>query len=248
MTFCAVIPTYNNARTVADIVRRTLAQCPDVIVVDDGSTDNTQEVLTPLANSIDIISYRSNRGKGYALRCGLEEACRRGFDYAVTLDSDGQHMPEDIPLLTSAVRGKVPAGQRRAPTLVIGSRNLQADGMPAKNSFANRFSNFWFTLQTGIALPDTQTGFRLYPLHHLPNLNIITSRYESELELLVFSAWRGVRLIPVDINVVYPEDRVTHFRPFADFLRISILNSVLCIAALLYGYPRMLITKLLTLN
>ena len=238
MTFCAVIPTYNNARTVADIVRRTLAVCPQVIVVNDGSTDNTLAVLEPLKDKIQLITYTRNRGKGHALRLGLESARKAGFDYAVTIDSDGQHSPEEIPALVAAAMGD--------NTLVVGSRNIQADGMPAGNTFANRFSNFWFRLQTGIRLPDTQTGFRIYPLHHLPCLALLTARYESELELLVFSAWRGVRLVPVGISVSYPDDRVTHFRPFWDFFRISLLNSVLCILALVYGYPRMLITKLLT--
>ena len=236
MTFCAVIPTYNNARTVADIVRRTLAVCPQVIVVNDGSTDDTLAVLEPLRESIELITYVRNRGKGHALRLGLEAARRVGYDYAVTLDSDGQHSPEEIPVLTAAAEDD--------NTLVVGSRNLQADGMPAGNTFANRFSNFWFRLQTGIRLPDTQTGFRLYPLHHLPCLALLTARYESELELLVFSAWRGVKLVPVGISVSYPDDRVTHFRPFRDFLRISLLNIVLCLLALVYGYPRMLFLKL----
>lgn len=240
MTFCSVIPTYNNARTVADIVRRTLAVCPQVIVVNDGSTDDTLAVLEPLKDKIQLITYSRNRGKGHALRLGLESARKAGYDYAVTIDSDGQHSPEEIPALVAAAMGD--------NTLVVGSRNIQADGMPAGNTFANRFSNFWFRLQTGIRLPDTQTGFRIYPLHHLPCLSLLTARYESELELLVFSAWRGVRLVPVGISVSYPDDRVTHFRPFWDFFRISLLNSVLCILALVYGYPRMLITKHLTLN
>ena len=238
MNFCAVIPTYNNARTVADIVRRTLAVCPHVIVVNDGSTDDTLAVLEPLKDNIQLITYTRNRGKGHALRHGLEAARKAGCDYAATIDSDGQHSPEEIPTLVAAAVGD--------NTLVVGSRNIQADGMPAGNTFANRFSNFWFRLQTGISLPDTQTGFRLYPLHHLPCLRLLTARYESELELLVFSAWRGVKLVPVGISVNYPDDRVTHFRPFWDFFRISLLNSVLCILALIYGYPRMLITKLLT--
>ena len=244
MTYCAVIPTYNNARTVADIVRRTLAVCPHVIVVNDGSTDDTLDVLEGVKGEkgIEIISYDRNRGKGHALRLGLEAARKAGYDYAVTIDSDGQHSPEEIHNLINAL----PTIHYPLPTLVVGSRNIQADGMPAGNTFANRFSNFWFRLQTGINLPDTQTGFRLYPLHHLPCLALLTARYESELELLVFSAWRGVRLVPVGISVSYPEDRVTHFRPFWDFFRISLLNSVLCILALVYGYPRMLITKLLT--
>ncbi len=240
MTYCAVIPTYNNARTVADIVRRTLAVCPKVIVVNDGSSDDTIQVLKPYSNEITLISYSRNRGKGHALRLGLEAARTAGFDYAATIDSDGQHKPEEIPQLVAAVVGE--------NTLVVGSRNLQADGMPAGNTFANRFSNFWFRLQTGIRLPDTQTGFRLYPLHHLPCLRLLTARYESELELLVFSAWRGVRLVPVGISVSYPDDRVSHFRPFWDFLRISILNTIICLLAIVYGYPRMLITKLLTHN
>jgi glycosyltransferase involved in cell wall biosynthesis len=240
MTLCTVIPTYNNARTVADIVSRTLAVCNNVIVVNDGSTDDTLAVLGPYADKIHLITYSRNRGKGHALRLGLEAARKAGHDYAATIDSDGQHCPEEIPLLMAAATDD--------NTLVVGSRNLQADGMPAGNTFANRFSNFWFRLQTSISLPDTQTGFRLYPLRHLPSLGLLTSRYESELELLVFSAWRGVKLVPVGISVSYPDDRVTHFRPFQDFFRISLLNTVLCLLALVYGYPRMLISRLVTHN
>jgi glycosyltransferase involved in cell wall biosynthesis len=234
MNYCALIPTYNNARTVADIVRRTLAVCTDVIVVNDGSTDNTLEMLDNV--KCEVISYSRNRGKGYALRRGLEAARAAGFDYAVTIDSDRQHSPEEIPQLIKAIGTE--------PTLVVGSRNLQADGMPAGNTFANRFSNFWFRLQTGLRLPDTQTGFRVYPLHNLPCLKLLTYRYESELELLVFSAWRGVNIVPVPVSVSYPADRVSHFRPFYDFFRISILNTVLCLLAIVYGYPRMIINRM----
>ena len=234
MKYCVVIPTYNNARTVADIVRRTLAVCTDVIVVNDGSTDTTHEELGSV--KCKVISYSRNRGKGYALRRGLEAARAAGFDYAVTIDSDGQHAPEEIPQLIKAID--------KQPTLVVGSRNLQADGMPSGNTFANRFSNFWFLIQTGLRLPDTQTGFRVYPLHDLPCLNLLTYRYESELELLVFSAWRGVNIVSVPVSVSYPADRVSHFRPFRDFLRISLLNTVLCLLAIVYGYPRMLLNRM----
>ena len=234
MKYCVVIPTYNNARTVADIVRRTLAVCTDVIVVNDGSTDTTLEELGSV--KCEVISYSRNRGKGYALRRGLEAARAAGFDYAVTIDSDGQHAPEEIPQLIKAID--------KQPTLVVGSRNLQADGMPSGNTFANRFSNFWFLIQTGLRLPDTQTGFRVYPLHDLPCLNLLTYRYESELELLVFSAWRGVNIVSVPVSVSYPADRVSHFRPFRDFLRISLLNTVLCLLAIVYGYPRMLLNRM----
>lgn len=241
MNYCAVIPTYNNVRTVADIVRRTLAVCSDVIVVNDGSTDDTLQELQPFGDTIRIITYSRNRGKGYALRRGLEAARKAGFDYAVTIDSDGQHSPEEIPTLTAATQ-TIKHSSNQA-ILVVGSRNLQADGMPAGNTLANRFSNFWFRLQTGLRLPDTQTGFRVYPLHNLPCLSLLTYRYESELELLVFSAWRGVRIVPVPVSVSYPADRVSHFRPFRDFFRISLLNTILCLLAIVYGYPRMLLCR-----
>ena len=240
MNYCAIIPTYNNARTVADIVRRTLEVCDNVFVVNDGSTDDTLQQLQPLNDKIHLISYPRNRGKGHALRLGLQAARDAGYDYAATIDADGQHNPSEIVLLTD--KAKEHASDN---ILVVGSRNLSADGMPAMNTFANRFSNFWFLVQTGIRLPDTQTGFRLYPLHHLPCLQLLTSRYESELELLVLSAWRGIKIVPVKVSVAYPTDRVSHFRPFADFARISILNTVLCILSIIYGYPRKLITKLL---
>ena len=231
---CAVIPTYGNSRTVADVVRRTLAHGLGVIVVDDGSEIPVEGLLEGLPAL--VVRHQENQGKGRALRTGLTAARKGGYRFAVTLDADGQHSPEDIPLLLGS------AGER---TLVVGSRRLDAEGMPAGNSFANRFSNFWFALQTLRRLPDTQTGFRVYPLEDLPPLWILTSRYEAELTLLVFSAWKGISLVPVPVQVSYPEDRVTHFRPFWDFFRISVLNTVLCLLALIYGYPRMLLTRLL---
>lgn len=229
---CALIPTYNNGGTVTDVVRGVLAQGLPVLVVDDGSVDGTEEALKGL--DIIVLRHQKNLGKGRALKTGLEEARRLGYRFALTIDADGQHDPADIPVLVAA------AGEK---TLVVGSRNLTADGMPSGSTFANRFSNFWFTVQTGRKLPDTQTGFRIYPLEDLPSLKLLTSRYEAELTLLVFSAWRGVRLVPVPVKVYYPEDRVSHFRPFADFFRISLLNTFLCVLALVYGYPRMLLGR-----
>ncbi len=239
MTHCILIPTYNNATTLFDVVSRVLVVCGDVLVVNDGSTDATMEVLQPLEDRIHVISYERNKGKGYALRKGFEWARANGYDYAITIDSDGQHNPGDIPLLVQAIKQS-----NNQAILVVGSRNLAADGMPAQNSFANRFSNFWFLLQTGTRLPDTQTGFRAYPLKRLPCLKLMLHRYESELQLLVLSAWKGVRLVPEEVSVRYAPDRVSHFRPFMDFFRISILNTVLCLLALVYGWPRMAIQKM----
>lgn len=240
MRICAVIPTYRNAGTVVGLVRRTLDFLPDVIVVNDGSPDNTLEVLEEAKLPVTLVSYPVNRGKGGALKAGFRKAREMGFDYAVTLDSDGQHFPEDIPVFLEAIAADPGA-------MILGSRNLQAENMPGKNTFANKFSNFWFRLQTAHDIPDTQTGFRAYPLERLPWLGLLTSRYEAELELLVLSAWRGLKLVPVGIRVYYPPagERVTSFRPFWDFFRISVLNTVLCVLSLVYGYPAMLIHRII---
>ena len=231
---CALIPTYNNAGTILDVVRRTHRQLRDIIVVVDGCTDDTLALLDTLDFPITVVSYPKNKGKGGALVAGFRKAIELGFDYALTLDADGQHYPEDIPVLLRAL--DVHPG-----ALIVGSRQFTDDNMPGKNKFANRFSNFWFRLQTTVNLPDTQTGMRIYPLHKLYGLNILTSRYEAELELLVFAAWRNVQLIPVPIRVYYPpkEQRVSHFRPAYDFTRISILNCFLCLGALFFGYINM---------
>ena len=226
------MPTYNNAGTLREVVERVLQFCEDVIVVNDGCTDTSADILASFGEKITVVDYGKNRGKGYALKKGFEKARELGFNYAITIDSDGQHYPEDIPLFINAL-------QQHHDALIVGSRNLKQENMPGGNTFANKFSNFWFKVQTGVNLPDTQTGYRLYPLKNLPNLAFLTSRYEAELELLVGAAWRGTDLIPIKINVFYPkaEERVTHFRPFWDFLRISVLNTVLCFVAIFYGLP-----------
>lgn len=232
-----LIPTYNNAATLADVVSRSLSQGLPVMVVDDGSTDSTPDILKTLESSnsqtLTCIRYPQNMGKGTALKTGFKEAKRLGYSYVITLDSDGQHFPEDIPVLLKE------KGER---SLVVGSRSIR--GKDGSSSFANNFSNFWFRLYTWVDLPDTQTGYRMYPLNDLPGLWLLSSRYEAELTLLVFSAWKGLTLKPVPVKVAYPEDRVSHFHPVKDFARITLLNTILLIVALLYGYPRMMLQKI----
>lgn len=240
LPICALIPTYNNAATLADVIRRTASFLPDIIVVVDGCTDHTMQVLEEVDIPLTIVSYPVNKGKGHALREGFRKAIEMGFEYALTLDSDGQHYPEDIPSLLEMLL-------LHPDAMITGSRILKQENMPRKNTFANRFSNFWFTLQTGIRLPDTQTGMRIYPLRHLHGLRLLTSRYEAELELLVFTAWANIRIISVPIRVYYPpaEERISHFHPARDFARISLLNTLLCLLAVVYGYPRRFASSLL---
>lgn len=157
----------------------------------------------------------------------------------MTVDADGQHRADDIPALLKAV-------EEEPDALAIGSRGLQHENMPAKSTFANRFSNFWFALQTLQRLPDTQSGLRVYPLRCLHGLRWMSARYEAELTLLVFSAWAGVKLLPVPVSVYYPprDQRVTHFRPGRDFTRISVLNTLLCFLMVVYGWPRIFADRL----
>ncbi len=233
---CAVIPTYQNAKTLLKVVADVHRVVDTVFVVDDGSNDGTAALLDKATGNErpeKVLTHPKNCGKGAALKTGLTYARQQGFRYAVTVDADGQHRADDIPALLKAV-------EEEPDALAIGSRGLQHENMPAKSTFANRFSNFWFALQTLQRLPDTQSGLRVYPLRCLHGLRWMSARYEAELTLLVFSAWAGVKLLPVPVSVYYPprDQRVTHFRPGRDFTRISVLNTLLCFLMVVYGWPR----------
>lgn len=233
---CAVIPTYQNAKTLLKVVADVHHVVDTVFVVDDGSNDGTAALLDKATGNErpeKVLTHPKNCGKGAALKTGLTYARQQGFRYAVTVDADGQHRADDIPALLKAV-------EEEPDALAIGSRGLQHENMPAKSTFANRFSNFWFALQTLQRLPDTQSGLRVYPLRCLHGLRWMSARYEAELTLLVFSAWAGVKLLPVPVSVYYPprDQRVTHFRPGRDFTRISVLNTLLCFLMVVYGWPR----------
>ncbi len=228
---CVVIPTYNNATTVGQVVEACKEYCQDVIVANDGSTDGTSAVLAGIQD-ITVLSYSRNRGKGYALKTAFRHARKQGFAYAVTLDADGQHYPEDIGTLLSA-------NQLYPGALIVGARKMNGTEQSSGSRFANRFANFWFWVQTGRKLSDTQSGYRLYPLKKNYALPFVTNRYEAELELMVFASWHGVRIHEEEVNVNYPpaDERVSHFRPGKDFARISVMNTILCVLAVAYGLP-----------
>lgn len=229
---CVLIPTYNNAGTLADVLSKVLEYTDDLIVVNDGSTDNTAEILKQFP-SIHAVNYTPNQGKGMALRKGIEEAAKLGYEYAITMDSDGQHYASDLELFLNKIE-EIPGA------LIIGARNLNQENVQLKSSFGNRFSNFWFWVNTGTTLPDTQSGYRLYPVQKLANKTYFTTKYEFEIEVIVRASWSGVDVTYIPISVYYPkpEERVSHFRPFKDFSRISVLNTVLVLIALLWIKPR----------
>ncbi|MRX69682.1 Glycosyltransferase involved in cell wall bisynthesis [Flavobacterium resistens] len=229
-SFCVIVPTYNNQKTLKKVLDSILDFTTNIIIVNDGSTDSTSEILKEYTQ-LTQIHHPKNIGKGRALRNGFRKAIEMKFEYAITIDSDGQHFASDIPSFLEEI-------QKEPNALLIGSRNMTQENVPKKSSFGNKFSNFWFKFETGIKLDDTQSGFRLYPLQLLPK-QFYTNKFEFEIEVIVRAAWKGIVVKNIPIQVLYdPAERVSHFRPFRDFTRISILNTVLVTNALLYIKPR----------
>ena len=211
---CVVLPTYNNSKMVGDVIEGVLTYSPDLIVVDDGCTDDTDKVLREFPNII-VIRHERNRGKGAAMMSGFAKASQMGFDRAITMDADGQHLAGEIPLFLAAA-------ERDPDAIFVGARNRI--GKVAKMSrVANRFSDFWFWLESGASLPDTQCGFRSYPLALINRLRLKKDHYDFEVEVLIKAAWMDTPLKPVPMTAIYfpPEQRVSHFRPVKDSLRIG---------------------------
>ena len=232
------MPTYNNAKTLAPLLENLQKFNAYIIVVNDGSTDETQIILDHFTG-IHSISYSPNKGKGIALRRGFRAAVSQGYQYAISIDSDGQHFAKDIPAFLNCLK-------KNPGALIVGARNMDQSSVPGKSSFGHRFSNFWFRVETGIKLPDTQSGFRLYPVERLQSMTFLTRRFEFEIEVIVRSAWNGIPVTSVPVSVYYasPGERVSHFRPFIDFARISILNTLLVFISFLYIRPRDLLRRL----
>ena len=239
LPLCFIVPFYNNGKTVGAVITSIKEAGYSVVAVNDGSTDSSLEAARG-ANPDFMVSYARNRGKGYALRQGFKTALKEGFRYAMVFDADGQHTLTGAKAMIEAALD-LPE-KDRVRTIIVGSRNRR--GADGGGKFANNFSNFWLTVQTGRKLGDTQSGMRLYPLEKICKVNFLGNRYEFETEILVRMTWRGFSLMEVPVDVIYPENRVTHFRRGADFTRISLMNTFLTGAAVVYGYPRMLIEKL----
>lgn len=229
---CVLVPTYNNDQTLATVLSSLLAYTDQIIVVNDGSTDSTTVVLNRFPQ-IELVSYQQNMGKGHALQTGFRHAVKSGYHYAITIDSDGQHFADDLGKFLSKL-------EQHPSAIIIGARNMDQASVPGKSSFGNKFSNFWFWVETGLKMNDTQSGYRLYPVRQMEGTRFFTRKFEFEIEVLVTSAWRGIEITEVPVRVYYAEkkNRISHFRPFKDFTRISILNTFLVIIAIFYIKPR----------
>jgi glycosyltransferase involved in cell wall biosynthesis len=219
------IPVYNNSRTIHDVASRARAIIAQVIVIDDGSTDaDLRELLGGL--DVAVVRHPINRGKGAALLTAFEYARAHGGEYLISLDGDGQHLPEDLPAFVSLL----------APDAILLGHREQVSGlMPRSSRFGREFSDFWLGLETGARLRDTQSGYRAYPLAAIMQLPLRSDRYHFEMEVLARALWAGLRVESVPIRVHYdpPGQRVSSFDPLRDNLRIAWLHTRLILRQLL---------------
>ena len=211
MTLAIVIPCYDAAATIQDVVVGARASGHPVIVVDDGSTDGAGARAE--AAGATVLRHPANQGKGAALRTGFLWARRHGADAVLTLDADGQHDPAEIPTLVDAHRADPEA-------FVIGVRSFSKDSMPRRSRIGNRISTYWIARFAGQRYADTQSGFRIYPhaLLDLPRMR--TTRFDTEAELLITAAKLGLPLVEVPVRTIYGASRTTHFHGLKDTLRV----------------------------
>jgi glycosyltransferase involved in cell wall biosynthesis len=216
--FAFIIPVYNHAGTVAQVVKNAQAMGFPVFVVDDGSTDNTYEQIKEIAG-IQILRHQQNQGKGAAILTGFAAAAQVA-DWAITIDADGQHYPEDALRLIAAIpedKRAIVVGAREGMTAALGAH------IPWTSRFGRKFSNFWVWASGGAILSDSQSGMRLYPLPEAMLLKTKSRRFQFEVEILVMARRKGLKIVETPVRVVYNPDgkRISHFRPFVDFLRNS---------------------------
>lgn len=211
---CVIVPVFNHGRTVGDVVRQARALLP-VIAVNDGSTDDTPARLAE-QGGITVVALDRNQGKGAALRAGFEEARRQGFTHAITIDADGQHPASALPEFIAECKSHPDA-------VITGTRSLKKEGAPWPRRFSNNLSTFWFKIETGVPLTDTQCGYRVYPLEAVSRLCLRSGFYAFELEVLVKAAWAGIPVLGLPISADYkePTSRISHFHPFRDMVAIS---------------------------
>jgi glycosyltransferase involved in cell wall biosynthesis len=210
-----IIPVYNHTGTVAQVVKDAQALGFPIFVVDDGSTDNTYDQIKDIAG-IQILRHQQNQGKGAAIMTGFAAAAVVA-DWAITMDADGQHYPQDA-------MGLIKAIPEKDRPIIMGARTYKdGEHVPWTSRFGRKFSNFWVRTSGGPSISDSQSGFRIYPLPEALNLEIKARRFQFEVEILVQAKRKGIQIIeaPVRVNYNPNGERISHFRPFVDFLRNS---------------------------
>ncbi|MDD2733043.1 MAG: DUF2062 domain-containing protein [Desulfuromonadaceae bacterium] len=221
-----VIPVYNHVNTLRSVVNGCLAQEFPVLVVDDGSSDGCLDSIADLP--IERHRLPVNVGKGGAILAAAKLAQRSGYQAIITIDADGQHDPVDARLLLEMAASSWPC-------IVIGARIMETRNVPRSSVFGRDFSNFWVRLECGQTLPDTQSGYRLYPVEFLDSARFLSRRYTFEIEVLVRGSWAGLLLLSTPVSVYYPpgEERISHFHKLKDNLRLSCLHTFLVARSLI---------------
>ena len=214
MRVAALIPAYCEERFIADVVTRTRAQLPEVLVVDDGSPDRTAACAREAG--AEVVVHEKNQGKGMAIQTGLRTLADRGVDCVLILDADGQHLPEEIPrFLEAAVR-------RPGERMLIGNRMHHTADMPRDRLYTNRFMSGQISLLCGQSIPDTQCGFRMLHRDLVPRLltGDKAGRFDYETEMLILTSWAGEKIGAVPISTVYGEE-VSSIHPVRDTVRFA---------------------------
>lgn len=191
---CALIPCFNEAAGLGEVVRTVREHLPSVLVVDDGSADATAAAAT--AAHADVVRHAVNRGKGAALRVGFQHLRDGGFKWVLTLDGDGQHAADDIPKFFACA-------ETTGASLIIGDRMEQADRMPWLRRRVNRWMTRRLSRRAGVPLPDSQCGFRLVSLEALTSAPLQTDHFEIESELLLAFLRAGLQVEFVPVQTIY---------------------------------------------
>jgi glycosyltransferase involved in cell wall biosynthesis len=193
---CAIIPFYNEEETIAEVINRTLNYVDYVIVINDGSTDNSRKNI-PQSNRIIYLGHKDNYGKGAALTKGFLESIKNNFELTITIDADLQHLPEKIPDLISALS---------MYNIVIGNRLNDIKDMPVQRILSNKLTSFLLSRKTGQKIFDSQCGFRGYHTKILKNILPKSQGYEAESEILINAARNNYKIGSVSIPTIYGEE------------------------------------------
>jgi glycosyltransferase involved in cell wall biosynthesis len=225
-----LIPALNESLRIREVVQGALEHYPNVIVVDDGSTDGTHERIADLP--VILLRHAKRMGKGESLRDGFREAARRGYRGVVTMDGDGQHSASDLPRLLEAAN-------RHPGCIVIGARLRKRASQPTYRRLANEFGDWGIAWGTGYQVADSQSGQRFYPAEVIALQDVPGEGFVFEAQIVISAARTlGTRCVSVPIESRYrsagsdEQFRASHFRPLTDLYRIT---SHIVLQALRYG-------------